>query len=122
MHPPPGDDAGRTTAPAAGVSELEWLFDQQVFARFLPTPAAEVRFDSSRRWRFDRAWINCKLAVEIEGGTWVKGRHSRGAGMRKDAEKYNAAILQGWRVLRFTGDMVRDGSAIAVVVQALRIQ
>lgn len=93
-----------------------------MFARFLPTPAQEVRFDTSRRWRFDRAWLNCKLAVEIEGGTWVSGRHSRGAGMRKDAEKYNAATLQGWRILRFTGDMVRDGSAIDVVVQALRIR
>ena len=78
-----------------------------------------MRFDASRRWRFDRAWLNCKLAVEIEGGTWVKGRHSRGAGMRADAEKYNAATLQGWRVLRFTGDMVKDGSAIATVVHAL---
>lgn len=84
-------------------------------------PAAEVRFDASRRWRFDRAWEGCKLAVEIEGGTWVKGRHSRGSGMRKDAEKYNAATLAGWRVLRFTGDMVKDGSAIAVVRAALEI-
>lgn len=98
---------------------MEQLFDAQVHARFLPMPTPEHRFDSSRRWRFDRAWLNCKLAVEIEGGTWVKGRHSRGAGMRKDAEKYNAAILQGWRVLRFTGDMVKDGSAIQVVERAL---
>lgn len=95
------------------------MFDAQVFARFLPMPTPEHRFDLSRRWRFDRAWLNCKLAVEIEGGTWVKGRHSRGSGMRKDAEKYNAAILQGWRVLRFTGDMVKDGSAIGVVERAL---
>lgn len=99
---------------------MEQLFDAQVFDRFLPVPTPEHRFDTSRRWRFDRAWVDLKLAVEIEGGTWSKGRHSRGAGMRKDAEKYNAAILQGWRVLRFTGDMVKDGSAIAVVEQALR--
>jgi very-short-patch-repair endonuclease len=95
------------------------MFDRQVAARFLPTPQPEYRFDPSRRWRFDRAWLLSKIAVEIEGGTWVKGRHSRGSGMRKDAEKYNAATLQGWRVLRFTGDMVKDGSAISVVEQAL---
>ena len=41
--------------------------------------------------------------------------------MRKDAEKYNAATLQGWRVLRFTGDMVTDGSAVQVVEEALRV-
>ncbi len=97
------------------------MFDQQVAALYLPTPQAEYRFDALRRWRFDRAWLVSKVAVEIEGGTWVKGRHSRGAGMRKDAEKYNAATLQGWRVLRFTGDMVKDGSAIRVVQQALSV-
>lgn len=96
------------------------MFDRQVHARFLPTPTPEHRFDPSRRWRFDRAWLHSKIAVEIEGGTWIKGRHSRGAGMRADAEKYNAATLQGWRVLRFTGDMVKDGSAIQVVERALK--
>jgi very-short-patch-repair endonuclease len=85
----------------------------------LPPATPEHRFDATRKWRFDRAWLACKLAVEIEGGTWANGRHSRGAGMRKDAEKYNAAVLQGWRVLRFTGDMVKDGSAIEVVRRAL---
>jgi very-short-patch-repair endonuclease len=98
------------------------MFDRQIAARFLPMPQPEYRFDPSRRWRFDRAWLVSKIAVEIEGGTWVKGRHSRGSGMRKDAEKYNAATLQGWRVLRFTGDMVKDGSAITVVEQALQIR
>jgi very-short-patch-repair endonuclease len=100
-------------------SALEQLFDAQIAAAFLPTPVAEHRFDASRRWRFDRAWCVAKIAVEIEGGTWVKGRHSRGAGMRKDAEKYNAAVMQGWRVLRFTGDMVKDGSALRTLTDAL---
>jgi very-short-patch-repair endonuclease len=101
------------------VSDLERLFDQQVAALYLPTPEPEYRFDASRRWRFDRAWLVSRIAVEIEGGTWIKGRHSRGAGMRADAEKYNAATLQGWRVLRFTGDMVKDGTAILTIERAL---
>lgn len=86
----------------------------------LPLPEREYRFLPPRRWRFDLAWPPRKLAAEIEGGTWITGRHSRGSGMRSDAEKYNAATLAGWKVLRFTSDMVRDGSAVSVLEQALR--
>lgn len=86
----------------------------------LPAPEREFYFAKPRRWRFDLCWADRKLAAEVEGGTWVSGRHSRGAGMRKDAEKYNTAVLYGWRVLRFTSDMVRDGSALQVLERALR--
>jgi hypothetical protein len=86
----------------------------------LPYPEREFRFAPPRRWRFDLAWPQRKLSVEVEGGTWVQGRHTRGAGMRGDCEKYNAAVLDGWRVLRFTSDMIRDGSALGIVERALR--
>jgi hypothetical protein len=91
----------------------------QLRAARMPAPIAEYVFARPRRWRFDEAWPDRMLAVEVEGGTWVNGRHSRGSGMRKDCEKYNAAVLLGWRVLRVTGDMVRDGSALATIEQAL---
>jgi hypothetical protein len=86
----------------------------------LPQPEREFRFLPPRRWRFDLAWPPRMLAAEIEGGTWVAGRHSRGKGMRSDAEKYNEATLAGWRVLRFTSDMVTDGSALNILERALR--
>lgn len=72
----------------------------------LPAPVTELRFAPPRRWRFDLAWVDQKLAVEIEGGAWVNGRHSRGRGFESDAEKYNAATLAGWRLLRFTPSMI----------------
>lgn len=62
----------------------------------------EHRFDASRQWRFDFAWPALHLAVEIEGGVFTGGRHTRGAGFVSDMEKYNAAALAGWLVLRYT--------------------
>ena len=87
----------------------------------MPQPETEYRFHSKRRWRFDFAWPGLMLAVEVEGGQWVNGRHNRaGAGYEGDLEKYNAAALAGWRVLRFSGDMVKDGRALATVLEALK--
>ncbi len=74
-------------------------------------PVREHRFAPPRRWRFDFAWLERKVAVEIEGGNWVGGRHTRGAAFEKDAEKYNTAVLLGWLVLRFTPSMVKRDPA-----------
>lgn len=73
----------------------------------LPEPVREYRFCPPRRWRFDFAWPVAQVAVEIEGGEFVGGRHGRGVYMAKDCEKYNQATVMGWRLLRFTGAMVR---------------
>jgi len=102
------------------VSALEETLVVQVKALGLPHPEREVRFHPTRRWRFDLCWPARMVAVEVEGGTWVAGRHSRGKGMRSDAEKYNEAVLGGWRLLRVTSDMVADGTAVAFLERALR--
>ena len=98
-------------SPAAFVAILE--------AAGLPVPIREHRFAPPRRWRFDLAWPSLRLALEIEGGVWTGGRHVRGAGFERDAEKYNAATLAGWRVLRVTTGMIRDGRALVLLEQAL---
>jgi very-short-patch-repair endonuclease len=85
------------------------------------TPRTEYRFHETRRWRFDLAWPAERVAVEIEGGRWVGGRHTRGAGFEADMEKYNEAALLGWTVIRVTPGMVRDGRALAYVERALKI-
>lgn len=74
----------------------------------------EFRFDEKRRWRFDVAWPDRKLAVELHGGTWQQGRHQRGAGFTRDREKMRAAIAQGWRVLEFTDQDLRERPAQVV--------
>jgi very-short-patch-repair endonuclease len=68
----------------------------------LPSPVSEYRFYPTRRWRFDYAYPEKKIAVEIEGGAFTMGRHTRGAGFIGDMEKYNAATMLGWRILRYT--------------------
>lgn len=61
----------------------------------------EHRFHPVRRWRFDFADTKNMIAVELEGGIWVGGRHNRGNGFQADTEKYNKATVMGWRVLRY---------------------
>jgi len=93
----------------------------QIRALNLPEPVQEHRFDAVRRWRFDLAWPQKLTAAEIDGGVFSGGRHVRGVGFEKDAEKLNAATAQGWRVYRFTGGMVHDGSAVKTLEKALRV-
>lgn len=76
-------------------------------------------FAKPRRWTFDFAVPALMLAVEVEGGIWVKGRHTRGKGYEKDCEKYNEAALRGWKVLRFTTGQVKTGYAITTIERAL---
>lgn len=92
---------------------------QQIQLAGLPMPQAEYPFAKPRRWRADWAWPDRMLLAEREGATWTRGRHSRGAGYRKDCEKYNAAQMLGYTVLRFTVDMERDGSALRCLTEAL---
>lgn len=60
----------------------------------------QYRFHPKRRWLFDFAFPEDKVAIEIEGGIFVRGRHVSPSGFVKDCEKYNAATSMGWRVLR----------------------
>ena len=62
----------------------------------------EHPFYPGRRWRIDFAVIDLKIGIEIEGGVWSGGRHTRGKGFIDDMEKYNAAVTLGWVILRFT--------------------
>jgi very-short-patch-repair endonuclease len=92
---------------------------QQCRAIGLPQPETEVKFHPTRKWRFDYAWPDKKIACEVEGAIYVRGRHSRGAGMEKDMEKYNAAALLGWRVIRVSTGHVKSGLAVTWLEQAL---
>lgn len=118
-------------------SVLEEILADQITFAALPAPQREYRFAalsvglgpgirlrlalaSLKDWRFDFAWPASMLAVEVEGGIWTEGRHSRGQGFIDDCQKYNEATLLGWRVLRVTARMTRSGRALRLIERALR--
>lgn len=74
----------------------------------------EYRFDvpsngeKARRWRFDFACPYLKVAFEVEGGTWSGGRHVNPIGFEKDCEKYNKAIILGWKVFRLVPKQINE--------------
>ena len=79
----------------------------------------EHRFHASRKWRIDVAFVERRLAVEVDGGVWTGGRHSRGSGVMDDCEKFSALAIAGWRLIRVTPAHVRDGTAVQWIKQAL---
>lgn len=84
----------------------------------LPEFTREHAFHSARRWRFDAAWLEVRLACEIEGGIHSGGRHVRGVGFEKDMHKYNEAACLGWVVIRVSPDMVKTGVAALYLSRA----
>jgi hypothetical protein len=102
---------------------LEDTLVQQIRAAKLDAGMVrEHRFVEDRRWRFDLAWPerDPKIAVEVEGGTWINGRHNRGAGIAADMEKYNRAAISAWYVMRVTAEHIRSGQALAWIQEAMK--
>jgi hypothetical protein len=98
------------------MSQLEDTFAFQLRAYHIKFER-EVRFAPPRRFRFD--FLIGKLAVEIMGGTYVQGGHSRGKGQTKDAEKNYLALLAGYRILYLTTDHISSGIGIQWVKSLL---
>lgn len=85
----------------------------------LPVPEYEVRFHPDRKWRFDAAWPAHMIALEVDGGLYVNGGHSRGAAREGDYEKDAAALMLGWRVLRVSTGQLKKGLAREWLTQLL---
>ena len=81
-------------------SQLERRFELLWKTAGGPALQSEFRFHATRKWRADYAHIESRTLIEVEGGAWVGGRHTRAAGFVADAEKYLEATLAGWRLVR----------------------
>ncbi|WP_180003553.1 MULTISPECIES: DUF559 domain-containing protein [unclassified Acinetobacter] len=106
---------GRSTRPKVKGEKVPNEFEAKL-ARELKTLKIkfeqEFYFHPDRKWRADFHLIDKKILVEIEGGIWSGGRHTRGKGYLGDMEKYNAATMMGFQVIRFSTDQVKSGHAI----------
>lgn len=99
----------------------------------LPLPDPEARFHPKRKWRFDWAWPEQRIALEVEGGLFgtgekcsACGQRSGGAhgaikGRKRDLEKYNEAAALGWRVLRCTPEDLYAPGTLELLQRALSV-
>lgn len=106
----------RKAKPRAGILEADhedgeqtWpVFEAMLRANKLPAPCYGFRFNAERKWRFDMAFPDYRVALEVDGGIWRKdrGAHGRPANILRDMAKINAAQLAGWKVLRYTPEQL----------------
>lgn len=103
-----------------GVDTLLWQL-RAVNPVLASTAVTEYPFakGQGRRFRFDLCWISKAVALEVDGGSWVGGRHVTGAGFEQDCIKLSMAAALGWRCLRVTPRMIRDGQALTLLLAAL---
>lgn len=112
---------------AATLSGTDPAFQARIFReackrRGFHEPVAEYRFAPPRRWRFDWAWPEAKVALESDGGTWLPGggRHNRGKGFLNDMEKGNRATALGWRVFHATPQTLCSSVTLDLLAGALQ--
>jgi hypothetical protein len=85
----------------------------------LPRPEREHQFALPRKWAFDFAWLDYKIALEIEGGAFKGPGHRSVGKFLRDIEKYNEAAINNWRVLRCTTDDIKSGKVFALLARVL---
>ncbi|MBU6955892.1 endonuclease domain-containing protein [Hahella sp. HN01] len=113
------------------MSKLEETLALHIRALKLPEPVREYRFHPVRRWRFDFAWPDYRIAAEVEGitcygrnknGTLKLGRHQTAKGVSADMEKYAEAMALGWSVFRCDAKLINSGRAVEVITQMMKLR
>lgn len=116
----------------------------QIVAMKLPRPIYQHKFHSVRKWRVDFAYVDLRIAIEIEGmgrsdtdkktgvqtmrkrctacGQVPPSAHRSMKGYEDDIEKYNELRIDGWTHLQFTPAMVKSGVALQVLERCLKLR
>jgi len=98
------------------LSDLEDKLEFQLKSAKITGFTREYKFHPKRRWRLDFAWVDKKIGVEVEGGIWLpRSGHNTGVGISRDVEKGNALTLLGWKLIRVTGKMIKNGEALVLL-------
>jgi very-short-patch-repair endonuclease len=90
------------TKESVGKNTIELLLQEMKRLGVISGYVHELKFDDIRRYRFDWAIPDLKLAIEYEGLNSEKSRHTTKKGYTGDCQKYNLAVINGWKVLRYT--------------------
>lgn len=98
------------------------LFQKLVEQELRVSLTPEHQFNPKRKWRFDYAILSHKVAIEIEGGIYSNGRHTRPKGYIGDMDKYNSAQCLGWIVLRFSSTSIMKKETLDTICDALNIR
>ena len=107
--PDKNDKTDKKKAPKADSEESLWerTFFEVLKRETENLPERQYQFCRWRKFRADFAWPKERVIVEIDGGVFSGGRHVTGPGFTRDCEKLTIAAGLGFRVIRFTGEMVR---------------
>ena len=75
-----------------------------------------------RQFRWDFAFPDARLLVEVHGGIWrAKGAHNTGGAITRDCEKAAFATGLGWRHFAVTGQQITSGEAFQWIKKALEV-
>lgn len=89
--------------------EQQFLLLWRGFYPDVPLPVREHRFHPPRLFRFDFAFVDKKIAIEIEGGLYMaRSGHTNIKGYVSNCDKNNLWTLDGWKVFRFTEKHLRE--------------
>ena len=76
----------------------------------------------SKRYRADFAHVPSRCLIEIQGGTFSRGRHVTGSGYERDARKFNLATMSGWKVFLLTSQTAKDATWLQMIADYVRSQ